>query len=151
MLQCLLSTERVAFLLYCSMPSVPSDGKILVSGVNGFVATWIVQELLERGYSVRGTVRSESKATFSRSLFAKYGDRFEIAIVPDITVVSVNVDSKVPSSKHWRSLALKFTAEYGDCPRRLVHSMPPSKASMAYCIPHRHSSSLRTTRTVSNI
>ncbi|KAH8110868.1 hypothetical protein DFH11DRAFT_1880257 [Phellopilus nigrolimitatus] len=46
---------------------------------------WLVQDLLERGYSVRGTVRAESKATHVRNLFKTHGDKLEIVEVPDIT------------------------------------------------------------------
>ena len=69
------------------MPAVPPGSKVLVSGANGFIAVWVVRDLLERGYSVRGTVRSESKATHIRKLFESYGEKFEVAIVPDITQV----------------------------------------------------------------
>ncbi|KAL3686917.1 hypothetical protein R1sor_013226 [Riccia sorocarpa] len=35
------------------------DGKtVVVTGANGFIASWVVKFLLERGYTVRGTVRS---------------------------------------------------------------------------------------------
>lgn len=35
-----------------------ADGLILVTGVSGFVGKWVMVKLLERGYRVRGTVRS---------------------------------------------------------------------------------------------
>ncbi|KAJ7846609.1 D-lactaldehyde dehydrogenase [Mycena olivaceomarginata] len=66
------------------MPAVTS-GKVLVSGANGFVAVWLVQTLLEHGYSVRGTVRSADKGKHLSKRFASYGDKFEIYVVPDIT------------------------------------------------------------------
>lgn len=69
------------------MPNVAPPAKVLVTGANGFVAAWVVRTLLERGYAVRGTVRSESKGTHLLSLFkdeVKSG-RFELAVVPDIT------------------------------------------------------------------
>ncbi|OSX58892.1 hypothetical protein POSPLADRAFT_1059984 [Postia placenta MAD-698-R-SB12] len=66
------------------MPAVTS-GKILVSGANGFVAVWVVKSLLERGYTVRATVRSENKGTHLRKIFASYGDKLELVTVPDIT------------------------------------------------------------------
>ncbi|KAJ7109565.1 D-lactaldehyde dehydrogenase [Mycena crocata] len=40
------------------MPAI-SSGKVLVTGANGFVATWTIQFLLEHGFSVRGAVRSD--------------------------------------------------------------------------------------------
>ncbi|CCM04249.1 uncharacterized protein FIBRA_06416 [Fibroporia radiculosa] len=66
------------------MPPVTS-GKVLVTGANGYIATWVIHKLLEQDYSVRGAVRSESKATLLRKAFAAYGDRFETTVVEDIT------------------------------------------------------------------
>lgn len=70
------------------MPAVQSgDTKVLVTGANGFVAIWIVRTLLEKGYSVRGAVRSTEKGLHLVESFKKYGDKFELTIVPDITKV----------------------------------------------------------------
>ena len=68
------------------MPAVNS-GKVLVSGANGYIAVWVVRKLLEDGYSVVGTVRSAAKGEHLTKLFAEYGDKFEVAVVPDITTV----------------------------------------------------------------
>lgn len=68
------------------MPAVTS-GKVLVTGANGYIAIWLVQQLLDQGYSVRGTVRSESKGKHLKETFAKYGERFEFVVVDDITRV----------------------------------------------------------------
>jgi dihydroflavonol-4-reductase len=43
---------------------------ILVTGASGFVGKWCVVKLLEKGYRVRGTVRSEAKAEQVRSTVA---------------------------------------------------------------------------------
>jgi len=67
------------------MPIVQPPSKILVSGANGYVAMWFIQELLERGYSVRGTVRSAAKGEHPKKQFANYDDRLEIVVVEDIT------------------------------------------------------------------
>ncbi|KJA22025.1 hypothetical protein HYPSUDRAFT_41417 [Hypholoma sublateritium FD-334 SS-4] len=47
---------------------------------------WVVRTLLERGYAVRGTVRSASKAKFIDAYFSAlgYADKFESVIVEDI-------------------------------------------------------------------
>jgi dihydroflavonol-4-reductase len=37
-------------------------GTILVTGASGFVGKWVVRDLLDAGYRVRGTVRSDAKA-----------------------------------------------------------------------------------------
>ncbi|PCH42483.1 NAD(P)-binding protein [Wolfiporia cocos MD-104 SS10] len=66
------------------MPAV-TTGKVLVTGANGFIAMWVVRTLLEQGYTVRGTVRSESKGAHLRQVFATYSDKLEILIVEDIT------------------------------------------------------------------
>ncbi|KAI0646157.1 NAD-P-binding protein [Trametes meyenii] len=66
------------------MPAVTS-GRVLVTGANGYIAVWVVRYLLERGFSVRGSVRSKSKGTYLSNCFKSYGDKFEIAVVDDIT------------------------------------------------------------------
>ncbi|PCH42478.1 NAD(P)-binding protein [Wolfiporia cocos MD-104 SS10] len=66
------------------MPAV-TRGKVLVTGANGFVAAWVVYDLLKQSYSVRATVRSENKSTHLRNVFGSYGDRLEIVVVEDIT------------------------------------------------------------------
>ena len=67
------------------MVAISSPPKVLVTGANGYLATWVVKKYLEAGYSVRGTVRSLSKSAFLNDKFAHYGNRFELVIVEDIT------------------------------------------------------------------
>ncbi|KAJ7088139.1 D-lactaldehyde dehydrogenase [Mycena epipterygia] len=62
-----------------------SQQKVLVSGANGFVGCYVVRNLLDKGYFVRGTVRSADKGKHLTRLFEQYGDKFELAVVPDIT------------------------------------------------------------------
>ena len=69
------------------MPAVKAPAKVLVSGANGFIAVWVVNTLLEKGYAVRGTVRSFDKGDHLKKLFGKYGDRFELVVVEDIAKV----------------------------------------------------------------
>ncbi|KAG8912578.1 methylglyoxal reductase (NADPH-dependent) gre2 [Tulasnella sp. 417] len=61
---------------------------VLLTGVNGFVAATILKKLLERGHTVVGTVRSQSKTTFLRDRFGDYVDseKLRFAVVEDITV-----------------------------------------------------------------
>ena len=70
------------------MPVVPPGSKVLVSGANGYIAFWIVRYLLEHGFTVRGTVRSEAKGVFLKEAWKSYGEKFEIVVVDDITKVS---------------------------------------------------------------
>ena len=70
------------------MPAV-TKGKVLVTGANGYIALWVVQSLLDAGYSVRGTVRRESAIAHLKECFKRYGDKLEVVVVPDITKVRV--------------------------------------------------------------
>ncbi|KAJ3791678.1 hypothetical protein GGU11DRAFT_761404, partial [Lentinula aff. detonsa] len=67
------------------MPVVLPGSTILVTGANGYIAAWIVRTLLEKGYNVRGTVRSKEKGIRMQEIFEKYGDKFGYVLVPDIT------------------------------------------------------------------
>ena len=73
------------------MPAITPGSKILLTGANGFIAVWILKYLLEKGYSVRGTVRSEDKGVHLKKLFGGYGDKLEIVVVADITAVCLSV------------------------------------------------------------
>ncbi|KAI1784531.1 NAD(P)-binding protein [Ganoderma leucocontextum] len=65
------------------MPPATS-GKVLVTGANGFIASWIIQDLLEHGFSVRAVVRSAEKVEGLREVLAAHGDRLESVVVQDI-------------------------------------------------------------------
>ena len=71
------------------MPPVQPPAKAVVTGANGYIATWAVRYLLEDGYSVRGVVRSETKGQHLKELFKDYGNKLELVIVPDMTSVSL--------------------------------------------------------------
>ncbi|KAL0567993.1 hypothetical protein V5O48_013995 [Marasmius crinis-equi] len=62
---------------------VPPPALILVTGVNGNIASCIALRLLEKGYSVRGTVRHLSSAKHIKKQFEKYGSKFEAVEVGD--------------------------------------------------------------------
>jgi nucleoside-diphosphate-sugar epimerase len=69
------------------MPIVTPPAKVLVSGASGYIAMWVVRSLLERGFAVRGTVRSLDKGEHLKKTFQSYGERFELAVVDDIAKV----------------------------------------------------------------
>ena len=61
--------------------------RVLVTGGNGFVATWCIVRALEQGFDVRTTVRSGSKEPRLRSILAgavDAGDRLEV-VTADLT------------------------------------------------------------------
>lgn len=66
-------------------PPPPSEQTVLITGISGFVGSWITHTFLEAGYNVRGTIRSENSIEGLKNLHAKYADQLSFAIVPDIT------------------------------------------------------------------
>jgi len=64
-----------------------TKGQVLLTGINGFIAIHITRILLERGYSVTGTVRSQTKVPYIQELFkqATKDGSLDFAIVTDIT------------------------------------------------------------------
>jgi nucleoside-diphosphate-sugar epimerase len=93
------------------MVAVSPPAKVLVTGANGYLAVWVVKKYLEAGYSVRGTVRSLTKSAFLTEKFSKYGDRFELVVVEDITkdgafdkaVEGVDVIAHTASPFHYKA------------------------------------------------
>jgi len=62
---------------------LPHASKVLVTGANGFIASHIINVLLELGYTVRGTVRTPMP-WLTDYFTKKWGpNRFELALVPD--------------------------------------------------------------------
>lgn len=57
------------------MAAIPPNSLVLVTGVNGYIASHVADQLLEAGYRVRGTTRSlskiESLAKFWEGKFGK--------------------------------------------------------------------------------
>ncbi|KIO32657.1 hypothetical protein M407DRAFT_212638 [Tulasnella calospora MUT 4182] len=66
------------------MPAVLPPAKVLVTGASGFIGAWVAKALLERGFTVIGTVRSEPKGEYLKTLFKQYENQFSYAIVPDV-------------------------------------------------------------------
>ncbi|KDN40497.1 hypothetical protein RSAG8_08117, partial [Rhizoctonia solani AG-8 WAC10335] len=81
---CLINPQHPTSKL--TMPSVQAPATVLVTGANGFVAAWVCKSFLDAGYTVRGTVRSQSKGEQLASIFKGSEGRFEYAIVEDMIV-----------------------------------------------------------------
>lgn len=75
------------------MPAISSPATILVTGVNGYIGAHVAHSLLTHGYTVRGTVRSESKGEPFKELFKKYGDKFHLVVVPDVIALNAYDDA----------------------------------------------------------
>jgi len=74
------------------MPTISKGDKVLVTGANGYVAMWLTRLLLERGYRVRGTVRTSDKGEYIQRYLATLGggleEGFEYVVAEDLTAVS---------------------------------------------------------------
>jgi len=66
------------------MSSVEPGSLIVVTGVNGHLASATAFRLLQKGYKVRGTVRALKSGNYAKREFASFGPNFELAEVPDI-------------------------------------------------------------------
>ena len=66
--------------------AIPTGSLVVVSGANGFIASHVVDQLLQSGYRVRGTCRNIPRSEWTVRFFnGKYGDgKFELAEVPDM-------------------------------------------------------------------
>lgn len=67
------------------MSVVSSGSLVLVTGINGHVASTIAMRMVQKGYRIRGTVRKLSKASYVQKEFSAFGDQFEVVEVPDIS------------------------------------------------------------------
>ncbi|KAK0886970.1 hypothetical protein LTR02_017661 [Friedmanniomyces endolithicus] len=67
-------------------PMIEKGSTVLVTGVNGFIASHVADQLLQAGYQVRGTVRSQDKANWLYALFDSIyaKGKFEAVTVPDM-------------------------------------------------------------------
>ncbi|BGP27383.1 hypothetical protein JCM10295v2_006351 [Rhodotorula toruloides] len=67
------------------MPAVPASSFVLISGPSGFLGAHVAQQLLQAGFRVRGTVRSNEKGQYLVDHFKQQGlDNFDFVVVEDI-------------------------------------------------------------------
>ncbi len=65
------------------MTATSAQKTVLVTGASGYLARWIVVELLQRGYRVRGTVRSLDRADAARcAILDRCGEGASLRFVP---------------------------------------------------------------------
>ena len=66
--------------------AIPKGSTVLVTGANGFIASHVADQLLQAGFKVKGTVRSEDKGKLITEIFEKrHGkDAFSYAVVEDM-------------------------------------------------------------------
>lgn len=68
------------------MSALPKESLVLVTGANGWLGMHVVDQLIEHGYRVRGTVRDAAKAEWTGKYFRdKYRPgKFFPVVVPDM-------------------------------------------------------------------
>ncbi|KAH8655887.1 hypothetical protein BX600DRAFT_470467 [Xylariales sp. PMI_506] len=66
--------------------AIPVGSLILVSGANGYIASHVVDQFLQAGYRVRGTVRSTARCAWLQAFFGeRHGPgKFSLFEVPDM-------------------------------------------------------------------
>jgi GDP-D-mannose dehydratase len=69
------------------MAITPSNGKtLLITGINGYIASTLGLLLLTKGYNLRGTSRSaKSSAPLLTGPYKEYASRVQLFEVPDMT------------------------------------------------------------------
>ncbi|KFY83907.1 hypothetical protein V500_09788 [Pseudogymnoascus sp. VKM F-4518 (FW-2643)] len=76
--------------------SIPRGSWVLVTGANGFVASHVTQQFLQRGYKVRGTIRDLEKSSWLvQDVFKSYADSgdFDLVVVPDLAATGAFDDA----------------------------------------------------------
>ncbi|ORY78222.1 hypothetical protein BCR37DRAFT_350585 [Protomyces lactucae-debilis] len=75
--------------------SVQPGSLVLVTGATGYIAAHVCQQLLEKGYKVRGTARdlTSEKSTHLKDLFKQHGDKFELVQAEDLEIDGVFDDA----------------------------------------------------------
>ncbi|THU78801.1 NAD(P)-binding protein [Dendrothele bispora CBS 962.96] len=65
------------------MPAIisPDSSTVLVTGANGFIATWLIGDLLDKGYTVKAAVRSERKGKHLLEVYNKYKNESKLGLV----------------------------------------------------------------------
>lgn len=83
-----LYSSRLHTNLMSSLLPAPNNKTILITGVNGYIASNLAYYFLTSGYFIRGAVRSSTKKAFvlNSSAFKPFASRIQIFIVPHITV-----------------------------------------------------------------
>ncbi|KAK6384902.1 hypothetical protein LTS17_002465 [Exophiala oligosperma] len=59
--------------------------KVLLTGANGFLATHILSQLVDSGYEVTGTVRTESKAEDVFLAHPSFKSKVKLVVIPDLS------------------------------------------------------------------
>jgi nucleoside-diphosphate-sugar epimerase len=89
-------------------PALPPGSLVLITGVNGYIGSHVVNQTLLAGFRVRGTVRDVKKNAWLQDLFDKtYGKgKFELVEIKDFT--AEGIFDKVLKGKSLRRHLVQF-------------------------------------------
>ncbi|SCV34372.1 related to aldehyde reductase II [Fusarium fujikuroi] len=90
-----------------------SNKIVLVTGANGFIATHVVKDLLQKGYHVRGVVRSQASADAVLKTFRDSSEFLSVIVVPSMTVAGA-FDQAVKGVDAVLHIASPFTLDVND-------------------------------------
>ncbi|KAK9474341.1 uncharacterized protein V1510DRAFT_401428 [Dipodascopsis tothii] len=99
---------------------------VLLTGASGFIAMHVFQQLLEAGYTVRATVRSEGKIPAIARTFAAHDGKFSFVVVPDIAAEGafdaavVGVDYVVHTASPGTTNVLRAVQQFAPQVRHVV-------------------------------
>merc|ERR1719149_237678 len=127
----------------CKKSLTPADGPVCVTGASGFIALHLMDQLLVKGYTVVGTVRSasnETKMAPLRSLQKKHGED-KLKIVDGVDCLKADsFDEAVAGCVGVMHTASPFTFASDDPMKDLVTpAVEGTIACLTACKKSRHS------------
>ncbi|VUC36530.1 unnamed protein product [Clonostachys rosea] len=108
-----------------------SRGTVLITGASGFLGSHIAARLIDQGYRIRATFRSEAKSQLFRNVLG--GNNIETCIVPDITAPGAFMEAIVGADFVVHT-ASPFTFKITDIDKDLIQPAVQGTARMVEAV-----------------
>jgi nucleoside-diphosphate-sugar epimerase len=105
-----------------TLTAIPEGSLILITGATSYLASYVIKDFLERGYRVRGIVRSLSKASWlTQEVFPDYTKSgvFDLVEVPDLAAPEA-FDDVIPNSKASAILHFATSLDFDPDPNKVI-------------------------------